>query len=305
MTAADPLQMSPATAAAVNRYLAYAGGDLRASTEDACRLIAVEPLDLLAALVTLARITLPAPPPGAVAVLGVIGRQSVDELVGRGPRPPRRGGGGVTAAADTARTARAGGRVVLGVDPGGTSTGLAVRDVQAGRAGLLDHVVVDRVKADRWSHSAGIAAQLGDYLQAVVAACLGLAGEHRVDQVAVEDVVRPNPTRGVIDPTGALQAAVVCGTVLAALTPRVQVVLVAPGGNGSQILASYPDDLVTAGERAKGLFRQAGSSATVRHARSAWDVAGRAPHPRLAATVTTLRDPWPTGTFSPAGGGDR
>jgi hypothetical protein len=63
-------------------------------------------------------------------------------------------------------------------------------------------------------------------------------------------------------------------TYAAVHTQNPDAVIVPPGGNGSGMLSSYPDELISARERAHklGINRQAGDSALESHARSAWDV---------------------------------
>jgi hypothetical protein len=57
-------------------------------------------------------------------------------------------------------------------------------------------------------------------------------------------------------------------------------VMVPPGSNGQHPLRDYPRDLMTYGEaeHRSGLDRAAGSGNPISHQRSAWDVAGKAPH---------------------------
>ena len=80
--------------------------------------------------------------------------------------------------------------------------------------------------------------------------------------VAVEDLVEPNPHLGLSNVKGLMDTAQVLG----ALRAHFDVVLVAPGGNGSAPLQTYPAELVGDNEP-KGTGK-------LRHARSAWDVAG-------------------------------
>lgn len=158
--------------------------------------------------------------------------------------------------------------VVIGVDPGARATGIVVRAGQE----LLAHTVVER-PADGDLPGGVTPAYLAD----VAAQARAYVATHRAAVVAVENVVEPNPhvnrRRGsaVINVAGILGAAVVLGH-LHATFPGL--VLVRPARNGSQLLAAYPAELVTAAERRQGLNRPAGDSAVIRHARSAWDVAG-------------------------------
>lgn len=169
--------------------------------------------------------------------------------------------------------------LVLGVDPGGRHTGAVVRHGQQ----LLAHTVLE-VAADREpltrSHVLAVARQCSDLLWGVME-----AGSWPSVLVAVEGLVDPNPHLGVINLRHLLGTATVLGGLLAWSWPMAtRVVTVRPGNNGSGLLAAYPPALVTDGERRKGLARKAGDSALIRHARSAWDVAGQAPvYARLAA----------------------
>jgi hypothetical protein len=142
----------------------------------------------------------------------------------------------------------------LGVDPGGTWTGLVARRgdelvefaVLRRPAGQDDRTWVSRVlEESRWL------------------AALRATGEPML--VAVESLNPPIGRMGMITLTGLIGAAAVYGAVLGEYPAAVTV---APGGHGSAPLGAYPQQLRGAREK-QGTGRW-------RHARSAWDVAGAA-----------------------------
>jgi hypothetical protein len=167
----------------------------------------------------------------------------------------------------------------IGIDPG-KDTGIVVRD----RDRLLWWTVVEGDKPTENEI-------LTDHtIEAVIDAVgdahaeAALYDDTVTPRIAVEGVVRPNPfhkgKKAFVDPfavavpaliLGAVRALSIAGNDLVDIT-----VVVPPGGHGSQWLATYPPELVTKAERRLGLNRPAGDSATIRHARSGWDVAGAA-----------------------------
>lgn len=169
--------------------------------------------------------------------------------------------------ASTGRTAPR----VLGIDPGDTDTGLCVRADREVLAQLTIHRVSEESFGGR-----GIA--VGPrYVAQVLAAVAGLVDEHAPELVACESVVEPNPHvnrrngRSLTKVGPILGASVVLGAITAAYP---EVVWVPPGKNGSMPLFAYPAELVTDHERRHGLNRIGGGS--LRHVRSAFDVAGQA-----------------------------
>ena len=154
--------------------------------------------------------------------------------------------------------------VVLGVDPGLNETGLALRQGDA----VLRACVVQRAEGQ----------EDGAYVTEVAEALAEYAGEHPGLLVCVEGVeepkwfiqgkARPVNTRGIIG------TATVLGAVLGAFP---NAVIVPPGGNGSAPLSTYPAALV-------GPRETTGTSGLLRHARSAYDVAGAALSPVLVAS---------------------
>ena len=142
---------------------------------------------------------------------------------------------------------------VLGIDPGGTQTGMVVVELDA-RSGAAPRVA-RAVLVERGSEQGE-----GEYVGEVCAAVRELGEGCAV--VGVEGLVTPTPHLRVIALAGLLGAAVVLGAVLAVAPGAV---VVPPGGNGSGPLAAYPRELVGPGERSGAGWR--------RHLRSAWDVA--------------------------------
>mgnify|MGYP007071578864 CR=1 FL=1 len=143
--------------------------------------------------------------------------------------------------------------MIVGVDPGGATTGIVKRD---GTKLLAATLVTNDGDFDA-------------YLADVEAALEPLTV---VGHLAVEDLTHPNPHLGLANVTGLLGTAQVLGLVRHLAAGWVEAgdlegwVLVPPAGHGSAPLRSYPAPLV--GEReTKGTGR-------LRHARSAWDIAG-------------------------------
>jgi hypothetical protein len=141
---------------------------------------------------------------------------------------------------------------VVGIDPGGRWTGVVARRFDA----VVWAAVITR-EGDMASYLTEIKAAVGDAIATHLLA---------VDvTVAVEGLVKPTPHMGVISLTGLLDTAVVLGAVMAWWPSAV---IVPPGDNGAGPLTAYPARLVGA--------REVKGEGIARHARSAWDVAGRA-----------------------------
>jgi len=160
------------------------------------------------------------------------------------------------------------GRVVIGVDPGARSTGIAVVDLARGTDDgpppLLWSQTVARIVDESLIENPP-----PSYLHAVVYAVACLTDEHRPALIAVEGIARPRWHNGgkasPIDPAPLLGTAQVVGALLAASTiAGSPVTRVRPGRNGHLFpLTRYPDRLATQG---KGQDSR-------RHERSAYDVA--------------------------------
>ena len=149
--------------------------------------------------------------------------------------------------------------VIVGVDPGGRHTGIVLR----WRDVLLNHWPLDSRDS-----ALGLGGWLNDVVHQVERGITQAA--QRVDLehviVAVENLNPPTPHMGMTSVTGLIGTAQVIG---ALHTVPAQVLLVPPGGHGSGPLAAYPSPL----RPARGLGRGRDS---LRHVRSAWDVAGAA-----------------------------
>lgn len=170
---------------------------------------------------------------------------------------------------------------VLGIDPGGRDTGYCLRAGSSGE--VLDHGIESRGKDTR-----------ADYLARVLAAIVRIvdpdtiavyeAGQlepvhvtrtghppHQLDRgdlvIAVEDLVDPNPHLGTVTIAGIYDTAVTLGAILGTYPDAV---LVRPGRHGSAPLAAYPPQL--RGPRETRL--NAIGTGRLRHARSAYDIAG-------------------------------
>jgi len=159
----------------------------------------------------------------------------------------------------------------LGVDPGAYGTGIALIRTGTRPVALLDHDVI--------LNDTGEVGTV--YIARVLGAIERIRHFDDRPRMAVEAVNSPTGfargKRHPIDPAHLLGCAIVLGAVLAAYPDSV---LVPPGGNGHGAYASYPPELVTAGERRRADWstRPAGQSTTIRHARSAFDVARQGPH---------------------------
>ena len=148
--------------------------------------------------------------------------------------------------------------LVVGIDPGGKNTGLVVRRGQE----LIGHEVVT-------SDTPAIGLPSMDYMRAVAAAFYRLVHDRFVDVYALEDVTPPrgfkNGRRDAIQPGSLIGVSAMAGFFLSTIPG---VVLIPPARNGSRPLTSYPPQLVGPREKTGG--------GILRHARSAWDVAGAA-----------------------------
>lgn len=172
---------------------------------------------------------------------------------------------------------------VLGVDPGGAATGLCVRRGPV----VVGHGVVEAPDALK----GGAMLASPEYLAAIRLDVLE-ALARGIDGVAIEGVRKPNPHlnrrngKSVIDPGPIIATGVVLGAVHEVVTGAgIPVVWVPPGKNGSQPLYAYPAELVSDAERRHGLNR-VGDGGILRHARSAYDVAG---HPFTRAMVLACK----------------
>lgn len=144
--------------------------------------------------------------------------------------------------------------MIVGVDPGGVETGVVAR-----RGNVLHAAVL--VRKDRGQEFAA-------YLAEVLDTVAGTARTTRAALVAVEDVTAPTG-HAAGRPSHLIEVAGIIATakVVGALLTVSGVMLIDPGGNGSQPLPLYPDALVGPLERVGAGKR--------RHLRSAWDVAGK------------------------------
>lgn len=149
--------------------------------------------------------------------------------------------------------------VVLGIDPGGKTCGMVLRQGRTVTRAVLvinsDAPALSRDYLAEVIDAAEDAYEWGSYFDP--------PGTRRL--VAIEDVVHPNPHLGLANMDGLLHTAQVLG----ALRVRFpDAILVRPGGHGSAPLASYPPELV-GDKEIKGTGK-------LRHARSAYDIAGAA-----------------------------
>lgn len=151
------------------------------------------------------------------------------------------------------------GFVTIGIDPGARYTGVAVRDAEGN---VLHASTIKRADA---TDPVDWAKESVTFVKEDV---LPFFPDH---QVGIEKVTTPNPymngRRTFLNPKDLISLALVVGAMAVSFPDAV---LVRPGKNGSQPLASYPDAL--RGRRPKDLPGRSDGSRD--HQRSAYDVAG-------------------------------
>lgn len=171
--------------------------------------------------------------------------------------------------------------IVVGVDPGARETGLAI--VRYGDGELLDSATIRRP-----ARSPVLDVE-PEYLFEVASA-VAAAVDPDVALLAVERVQRPawrvagkvKPT----DPSAIIATGIVFGAILGRAWP-VPVVIVDPHRNGSRPFGTYPPQLVTEPERrGTGWELRPAGDGKLRHERSAYDVACRAPMLRSVSLQT-------------------
>lgn len=167
---------------------------------------------------------------------------------------------------------------VVGIDPGTTTTGLAARDGTR----LIGHLVVEYDPAGTWGEYAD-AVEIG--VHHLLALCDGVGAK---PLVAVEDLIDPKGYE-FVHPRDLIASARLVGYLMRAFPGAV---VVRPGRHGSGALSSYPRELVSTREASTAdkdrtwHVPKVRKSSTLRHARSAWDVAGAA---HLTQAVTAHR----------------
>lgn len=151
-----------------------------------------------------------------------------------------------------------GDQYVLGVDPGSAHVGICVRTLRTGS--LVEAAVLDRTTEDLIEWCLQVANRVAEIVVAHEAP--------RFDAVGVEETRRPNPHLGLSNPQAIIDTAWVAGavaTTLAAAT-RLAPVIVPVSRHGSGPRGAYPEQLWGPREK-QGTGR-------LRHARSAFDIAG-------------------------------
>ncbi|WP_156042394.1 hypothetical protein [Rhodococcus sp. UNC363MFTsu5.1] len=167
---------------------------------------------------------------------------------------------------------------VLGVDPGGRSTGLCLID---GRD-VIAHRTVENAAEKMLPIAQPYIADVLNAIAEMYPSPNDSQMHYSLPVLAVEDVVRPSwhmKGRAAVDPSALLATAAVLGAVLA-FDPHAHPVQVRPSRNGSRPLGEYPATLVSAAERRGDGWQHRIGSGQLRHARSAYDVAlaGAAQH---------------------------
>ena len=160
--------------------------------------------------------------------------------------------------------------IVVGVDPGAAHTGFVIRRADD----LLTSHICDRVAHETVEEYAKVVARL------VVSDMFLFRGDGLV-AVGVERVTAPNVwhegKKRLLDPSHAIGTAIVAGTVagivagtaIGVFGAPATVIWVPPGHNGQGPLDAYPPELRPTRGKGAGGDR-------LRHARSAWDIAGQA-----------------------------
>lgn len=161
----------------------------------------------------------------------------------------------------------------LGIDPGSSSVGFCVLH----GAKVVDHQVLSR--PDHYRQFPAEAAWINE----VVETALHLVKLYSPEVVGIETISRPNfhVNKGgaAAKPTYLLATAQVLGALQHALPEAIEV---PPGKYGSHPLGSYPEELVSDGERRRDGWQARVGAGNLRHARSAHDIAREA---RLIAHV--------------------
>jgi hypothetical protein len=157
----------------------------------------------------------------------------------------------------------------IGIDPGVTWTGIVVRSGST----LLHHDVVDAGQVPNYR------AALAGGIAAAWLTCAETGGD---PGIAIEDWNRPTPQLGQVRPAELMALADTVGYCHGWCEGKFGtdlVMRVPPTGHGRRPLSTYPRPLVTDGEwrvavRDRSFHQPARANTDLRHARSAWDVAG-------------------------------
>lgn len=158
----------------------------------------------------------------------------------------------------------------IGVDPGARFSGIVAREGMT----ILGCRIIDRKDIEPEADRPGI-----DTMEAITEA-IGQVADPASARIAVEDVVQPTGHMGMANVVDLLRTAEIIGYLRNAFPG---VVLVRPNRHGRSALLTYKAaGLVTRSEaqhadRAHTWMAEAPSGSTMRHARSAWDVAGAGP----------------------------
>lgn len=160
---------------------------------------------------------------------------------------------------------------IVGVDPGGRSTGVVALRFHQGKPYLLYQALVTRddpTAAQRLNGETTLTRHIRESLHTVRIATgderLLDSFQPRIDPnvlICAEDLTDPNPHLGMTAVRGLIDTAQVLGAIRAAYPNSV---VVRPGRHGSHPLSAYPDQLVGPNEK-KGAGKY-------RHLRSAYDI---------------------------------
>lgn len=163
----------------------------------------------------------------------------------------------------------------IGIDPGYKFCGIILRDARE----LLAHITLTRAEDET---TIGVGPRWFDEITYAIdvqqrAAARAMTEHGRAwGGVAIEGVTAAcgfrDGKKQFAKPEHLMGLAATWGAVVARYP---DITSVPPGGNGAGMLAGYPEQLVTAGERRVGLNRQARKKSKPSHCRSAWDCALR------------------------------
>jgi hypothetical protein len=147
---------------------------------------------------------------------------------------------------------------VIGIDPGGAATGIAV--ITSGDE-LAWSTTVRRERYARISAEEPIS----HYARKVTQAIIREAPVDAATLWAIEEVHAPNPHLGLTNPQGAIDTAVVFGALIAHTLPGL-LAIVETGRHGRAPMTAYPPSLRPTRGQGKG-------KDNLRHCRSAYDIA--------------------------------
>ena len=154
------------------------------------------------------------------------------------------------------------GKPAIGIDPGSRNTAIVIRD---GDKVILASTYVRQGDLDPVAY----AFEVVDYFKTI-------RDDYPLLPIGLEGITDPKGfnrgKRAAINPKDIIRTGVVVGAIAAVW--RADIIMIPPGGNGSQDISQYPASLQ--GRRPKTLLGNSHKAGTRRHEQSAFDVAGKA-----------------------------